>query len=422
MHNRQTSKTLDLSFQDRYILAFERDNLPFNSHLILEMTGIVDFEKLKKAFNELIIRDPLTRIIPNSSTGRFLSLEIKDVFFEKQAFIMEQADLEDYWDKRFNFEDEIGIRLAYVNCSDSACKIILSFHHALFDGHAQFIFLQDLLTIYNGQTYQPRSLKEVYKFRKYFLRTDLFWYLSNLVKLCKISKRKGKTKIARLFDNEPTTRKVDMVLIELDRKIMDASSRKISLSISAYISLLGARAIDKILTERGDLINPIVLYVTKSMRSELKAPRSYQNLVGFIWMKIDREEFTEENFSKRFRDTYKFRSEESELKKTLLLGALVVKLKSFSNLKNFLKFKEEKIHDCSLLISSGRTPPEINFPEEWTIMKLYARGSMHRSPGIGLMVTSFKQKDFICIEYLKDSFKPETILRFKEILLQALQE
>ena len=45
---------------------------------------------------------------------------------------------------------------------------------------------------------------------------------------------------------------------------------------------------------------------------------------------------------------------------------------------------------------------------------------MHKSPGIGLLVTSYKHKDFICIEYLRDAFKPETIKRFKELLMEEL--
>ena len=91
-------------------------------------------------------------------------------------------------------------------------------------------------------------------------------------------------------------------------------------------------------------------------------------------------------------------------------------------LKKILKRKEERVFDCTLLVSSGRTPTEMQFPEEWKITKLYAKGSMHRSPGIGLLVTSFKQKDFICIEYLREAFDKETISRFKELLLEELTQ
>ncbi len=416
MHTRQISAPFNLSFQDKYILAFEREDLPFNSHLVLDCEGEVDVQKVKNAFKKLIELEPFARIIPDLETGRFRLVEGDDG--ESQFFTLKENELEDFWEKKFLFPDELAVRMGI--CEK---KIIFSFHHAIYDGHAQFNFLQDFLTVYLGKSYQSRTLeKDVYKFRKYFLETKPSWYFRNLLPLFKVQKKKGKTRIARLYDSEPASRKVDMELIELDRKVMDQAARKKALSSSAFISLVGAKAMDKLLRERGDEENPIVLYITKSMRFEFKVMRAYQNLLGFIWMKIERSEIGKSDFGVKFRDTYKFRSGEDEVRKTLLLGALLVKLKLFAELKKILRKKEERVHDCTLLVSSGRTPAEIVFPEEWKINRLYAKGSMHRSPGIGLLVTSFKQKDFICIEYLRDSFKKETIARFKELVLQELQE
>jgi hypothetical protein len=415
MHFSQLSGPFDLSFQDKYILAFEREDLPFNSHLVLEVEGDIDIEKCETTFQQLIEREPFTLILPDAKTGRFRLRENAEGI---KIHVLKEDELDAFWDKMFIFPDEVAVRMGIV----PGKKIIFSFHHALFDGHAQFNFLKDFLDIYLGKNYQPRTLQDVYKFRKYFSGTKLIWYLKNLLPLLKVQKKKGKTKIARLYDCEPVSRKVDMELIELDRKIMDSAARKLALSSSAFISLIGARTMDKILSERGETEKPIVLYITKSMRFEFKVMRAYQNLLGFIWMKINRSELQEKDFPAKFRDTYKFRSGEDEVKKTLFLGALLVKLKSFSELKKILRYKEERIHDCTLLVSSGRTPAEVQFPDEWKIARLYAKGSMHRSPGIGLLVTSFKQKDFVCIEYLRDSFKPETIARFKELLLKELQE
>jgi hypothetical protein len=422
MHNRQFGKTLDLSFQDRYILAIEREDLPFNSHLVLEIEGELDAERVKESFKKLITLEPFAWMIPDHEAGKFNLLDIKSVDLEKQIFILKSSDLENFWEKKFNFPNEIALRLGLVKEGERYTKMIFSCHHALYDGHAQFNFLKDFLDIYNGETYQPRTADDVYKFRKYFKETPFNWYWKNLKALFKVSKKKGKVRIARLYDHEPVTRKVDMELLELDRKIMDSKSRKMALSSSAYISLVGAKVMDKLLRERGESERPIVLYITKSMRFEFKVMRAYQNLLGFIWMKIERSEISDPNFKVKFRDTYKFRSGEDEVKKTLLLAGVLVKLKSFAELKKILKKKEERVIDCTLLVSSGRTPAEMVFPEEWKITKLYAKGSMHRSPGIGLLVTSFKQKDFVCIEYLREAFDKETIARFKELLLAELTQ
>lgn len=420
MHSRQISKPMNLSFQDRYILAFESERINFNSHLVLELEGSIDQVKAVKAFEELLKIEPLARIIPIVETGHFIQKTYDPEQVSKQVYFLGDDELEKFWDKKFLFPSEYAVRLALVKTPNEAGKIILSFHHALYDGHAQFNFLKDWLDIYLGKDYQPRTLKDVYKFRKYFLKTSPLWILKLLVDAFKIGKRKNKTKIARLSDHEPQSRKVDMELIELDRKILDSKARNLALSSSAFMSLIGARAMHKLLAERGESQKPIVLYITKSMRFEFKIMRAYQNLLGFIWMKINRDDIEKSNFAQKFRDTYKFRGTKEEVKKTLLLAGIMVKLKSFSKLKKLLSYKEEKIHDCTLLISSGRTPAEIEFPEEWNISRLYAKGSMHRSPGIGLLVTSFKQKDFICIEYLRESIDVETIKRFRELLLQEL--
>lgn len=416
MRFRQLSGPFNLSFQDKYILAFEREDLPFNSHLVLDVEGNLDLKKLEETFKKLIEREPFTLIVPDDQTGQFHLRE--DTEEIKNFYVLDENELDDFWDTKFKFPDEINVRMAVVPNK----KIIFSFHHAVYDGHAQFNFLKDFLDIYLGKHYVPRTMQDVYKFRKYFLGTNPFWYLKNIFSLFKVQKRKGKTQIARLNDYEPVSRKVDMELIELDRKIMDTAARKLALSSSAYISLIGANVMDKLLRERGESEKPIVLYITKSMRFEFKVMRAYQNLLGFIWMKIDRNEINNPDFSAKFRDTYKFRSSEDEVRKTLLLGALLVKIKPFTELKEILRKKEERVLDCTLLVSSGRTPTDVQFPEEWKITRLYAKGTMHRSPGIGLLVTSFKQKDFICIEYLRESFKKETIARFKELLLQELHE
>ncbi|MBC7537205.1 MAG: hypothetical protein H7281_00170 [Bacteriovorax sp.] len=420
MYNRQISKPIELSFQDRYILAFESETINFNSSLVLEIEGDIDESKIISAFKQLISVEPLTWIIPDIRTGRFHQKSFDSILFENQINILNEVELENYWDKKFKFPEDIAVRMALVKKNNIFTKIVIVFHHALYDGHAQFNFLKDLSDIYNGKDYQPRTLNDVYKFRKYFVKTSPVWFIKQVAEFIKINKKKNRVKIARLFDFEPVNRKVDMELVELDRSVMDTQARKLALSSSAFISLIGARVMHKILLERGESEKPIVIYITKSMRFELKIMRAYQNLLGFIWMKINRDDISKDNFALKFRDTYKFRSGEDEVKKTLLLAGIIVKLKSFSNLRKMLKFKEEKIHDCTLLVSSGRTPPDMQFPEEWKITKLYAKGSMHRSPGIGLLVTSFKQKDFICIEYLRESFKPETIKRFKELLLQEL--
>ena len=403
MLSRQTP--VSLCFQDRYILAFDRTDLPFNSYLIVEFNGRVDEEKAFSSLRKLFQFDEISRIVPDLNNGKFY-LQPFDEAKVKRCF--RRMDSSDHlWTEAFNFEESYGVLLTLL-----PQKIVFTFHHALYDGHAQFNWLKDFLDIYSDKDFYPRTRKDIFKFRKYFIETKTSWMFEFIINGLLPAKKKKKIKIARLFDQEPASRLVSVKTLEFDRSVMDKQSRKASLSFSAFVALLGAKAMDKILRERNETEKPIVLYITKSMRFELKAMRALQNLVGFIWMKIDREKLHSKDYEKVFRDTYKFRSSESEIKKTLLAAGLIVKLFSFSRLKRMLETKEKKIHDCTLIVSSGRTPAEIIFPEDWNVKSLLARGTMHRSPGIGLMVTSYKSKDFLSVEYLKDAFSEQTIEAF----------
>lgn len=422
MFNRQTP--VRLSFQDKYILGFESDAIAFNSHLVLELEEGAEahLNKLTQAFNKLIELEPFTRIAPDYQTGEFYLQPFENEKTKTQIHKVDLDNLDEYLNKPFDFSSEYAVRMLICN-TESSSKLIFSFHHSVYDGHAQINFLKDFFDVYNGESYQARDVRYAYRFRKYFIQTKLPWIFKFLAGLLKQRKKKNsKVKIARLFDKEPENRKVAVKVLELDRSLLDKGSRKLALSSSAYISLVGAKAADALLRERGASEAPIVLYITKSMRFELKCLRAYQNLVGFIWIKVSRDSVKTKDFAKVFRDTYKFRSSDDEVRKTLFLAGLMVKLVGFKKLKTLLARKEQKVHDCTLIVSSGRTPPDVKFPADLKVKSLLARGTMHRSPGIGLMVTSFKNKDFITIEYLEDAFYLSTIERFAELILKEIQE
>lgn len=407
------SQSLDLSFQDKYILAFEREDFPFHSHLVLEFTGTLETERLQKTLQSYIKQENYLRLVPNFKTGKFDLSPYDDNKVNNSFKLVRGSSFKEELSNPFNFDQSYAFRILYL---EEEKKLVFTHHHSLFDGHAQFNFLKDFLDIYRGDNYQARDLNNVYKFRKYFAAFGLSFFIKYFFELIrnkfnrkKIQQRK---KIARLIDNDPINRKVNYQILEVPRKLIDQGARKNALSSSAYISLKASIAAHNLLLDKNDTESPMVIYIPKSMRFELKLMRHFQNLLGFIWMKVDRSSILNAHFDKEFRDTYKFRSTDEEVNKTLFLSALIVKITAFKKLKKIIRHKEEKIFDCTLLISSGRTPKEIQFPEEWKIQKLYALGSMTRSPGIGILSASYGEYDFITIEYLESAFNSETIEKF----------
>ncbi|QDK42592.1 hypothetical protein DOM21_14255 [Bacteriovorax stolpii] len=408
-----------LSFQDTFLLAFEREDLPFNSFFYFESETAFDLKKIRQTFIKQVELEPQLNLICSYETGKctyrkFSNSEIANAITTLMTDKHEETFLASHFD-----ETSPPVKLGLMN-KNGKHLLIFSFHHPLFDGHAQMNYLQDFFTIYRGEDYTPRSLSDVVHFRSYFLKTSPLWYLKQLFGLFKREKKEP-ILISRFFDHETTSRVMSYSLLEYDKKSIDQSVRKTKLSPTTFFSFCALRAFDRIQKERGDNQNPVVIYIPKSMRFEMKKMRAFQNLVGFIWMKFKREKITNEQALEHFRDFYKYRSGGDEIRKVLFFAGLITKFTSYQKLRFLLEKKEKKVHDCSILISSGRTPKEVVFPDEFKNAKFYARGTMYRSPGIGILVTSNENRDFVCVEYLKGAFKKESIERFCQILDEEIK-
>jgi hypothetical protein len=411
-------KKISLSFQDHFLLAFEREDLPFNTHFYFETQSPIQldqFERYKETFLKFIQLELQLQISCDYKTGKITHHKLSDEQVLQACMTLNSLEDENrFIESHFRYLIDPPVKLAHFQN-----KLIFSFHHPLFDGHAQMVFLKDFFDLYHGKDIRPRTLKSIIKFRYYFLKTPLLWYFKHFISQIFQPKAK-KQKISRLFDREPLSRKIDYMLLEFEKRDIDLILRKLKLSYTAFYSLCAICAFDKLQSERGDNDNPIVVFIPKTLRAELKAENAFQNLIGFIWMKLSRDKITDPSFPTYFRTFYKFRSSPEEIRKVLFMAAIITKLSSFQKLKKMLLHKENKIHDCSLLISSGRTPKEILIPEELKDAKFFGRGTMHRSPGIALLITSNNHHDFISIEYLKDAFNESTILNFKKLLEQEI--
>lgn len=397
-------------------MSIEREDFAFNSHIIIEFSGSIDTQKLNENIHQLIKTDSMLQLKPDFSLGKFYKINLKDLEKEDFIQIIKTNDFDNFRNKSF-LNDLLSFRVGF--CPE-AKKMIFSFHHSLFDGHAQFIFLERLFKTYHQTPLPPQSIYP-FSFKRYFLSINfsfIFYFFRDFIR-SKLKKKKIKN-IAKLYDYEPTNRHVDYKLMEIDKKIIDKKARSLGLSGAAFFSLAVSKAIHLYLIEKGDKSSSIMQYIPKSLRFELKQTQNYQNVVGFIWMNIPRDVFFRNDSDKLFKEFYKKRSHPFEIKKVLLYWGIAVKLLSFQKLKMLSLKKEKVIHDCTFLISSGRTPSEIPFPKEWDIQKLYAVGAMTRSPAIGLLTTSYADKDFLTLEYLKTAFKNESIERIQKLILDQL--
>lgn len=424
-------KHVQLSYQDKFLLAFERKDLPFNSYLVFESNKAFPFEKIKETFLKSILNDEQLNITADSIHGVFTYKQFSESEILNSVILLEDKNQEElFYNSHFEYlkTPPIKIAISQYDTLSSNHQMIIAFHHPLFDGHAQMNYLKDFFDHYNGLEVIPRKIDEIVRFRTYFSTIPIHWFLSlTFEKFKNIFKRRSnqKTVIARFYDQEPKTRKMSYLKLQYEKKQIDLGVRKLKLSSTALFSICAIKALDQCLRDRGEASNPIVVYIPKTMRIELKSLRAFQNLIGFIWMKFSREKINNDSFYDYFRNFYKFRSTPNEIRKVLLESALLGTLIPYHKLQKLLQLKELKKHDSSLLISSGRTPSEIKFPDDFKHAHFYAKGVMHRSPGIGVLATSNEQYDFICIEYLTDAFKKESIEQFrdhfKHEVLKAIQ-
>lgn len=412
-------KNISLSFQDLFLLAFEREDLAFNSHFYFEAQSLIDFSKYKETFLKYIKSEPQLQLSCDYKSGKVTHHLLSDDEILKACVILNSPEEEEkFLESHFKYLVDPPVKLAlYQN------TLIFSFHHPFFDGYAQMVFLKDFFDLYHQRPYEPRQLSMIIKFRKYFNNVSPLWYLKYALSILFQFKksRDSHTKISRLFDQEPISRKMSYVLLEYDKKKIDLALRKLKYSSTVFYSFCAVKAFDKIQRERGDIDNPIVVYIPKILRSELKAQNAFQNLIGFIWMKISRHKISAPDFNTYFRDFYKFRSSPNEVRKVLFWAGILTKLSSYQKLRRILEKKERKLHDSSLLISSGRTPQDIQLPDELINAKFYGRGVMHRSPGIGLLITGNSGHDYLCIEYLKEALNLNTIEQFKKLLDEEIK-
>jgi len=74
-----------------------------------------------------------------------------------------------------------------------------------------------------------------------------------------------------------------------------------------------------------------------------------------------------------------------------------------------------------MLISAGKVPRSYTFPTAWTNISIWARGTMLKSPGIGVIYTGTNENETITLEFVKELTDLKTIESLKTNLLKILQ-
>lgn len=75
-----------------------------------------------------------------------------------------------------------------------------------------------------------------------------------------------------------------------------------------------------------------------------------------------------------------------------------------------------------MLVSAGKVPKSFTFPKKWSNITTWARGTMLKSPGVGVIFTGTNDNETITLEFVKELTDLETILTLEKNILISIDD
>jgi NRPS condensation-like uncharacterized protein len=414
------------------MLAHESEYVSYNSQIMVEFSGDSRIEDLKNAVNRAIKEIPLLRSHIEETFfnfKRFYSelseLSAEDVV-ELRETILSQDEIDEFSQKKFILRISPAFRFLMGKTDAGKNILIFNVHHTLCDAAGQFHLLEEVFRVMNGQKIREGATTDrVFRYRDLWKHMGWKWYLSHIKDQLRPLSKQRQYKMATLIDH-PTKleRFVTSTTLELtadEQQKIRESCRKFEISITEFLTYCCFKSLDASLKSRGDFNTPIMVYLPKTLRPLLKIRYSLQNILTTVWIVGKRDEIHDLKFLgkvKHIINSHKMDKAAKFIFGTLWASA-VFRPKTLKAI--YQKFdRDTKSISSSLLISAGRVPRSYTFPEGWNDISVWARGTMLKSPGVGVIFTGVAGAETLTIEYLKDLTQKETIDQFKSNLLNEL--
>jgi hypothetical protein len=420
-------KPYPLNSIEKNMLAWDREGLAFNSHLVADFSYALDEELLKNAAIRIFKEIPLLRTIIQNNK-RF----VKDNFTIPENFlsfvpISEKVEKE-FLCRPFKLDIDSPLRIIYgaLSKEKNTWRLIMTVHHSSFDGVAQSYLFRELFLAYQGLPLTawttkifPFRYRDLF-FKKYGITKSsiiFFYFLKDMFT--------QKTKAATLMTHpENLSRKVNHEIIELGNNTVaiNARAKKNHLTFYETIFFHLLRALDQSIPIEDK--KPIILAIPMNYRTILRVDHFFQNVVGLIKINFTREEVKHDNLAALLKKRLKEGSLPQLTLKTVFLAALTTKLIGITGLRK--KMYENDINPDAIyataLVSALRTSPSIMGGIKGSLIprRIYGHVSLFKSPGLGIIISGTRENQILVIEYLEDLFTASDILRFREALVTEL--
>ncbi len=427
-----TKAKLPLNSLEKFMLSHESETIAYNSQLVVEFDGIINPVSFKEILHKAVLEIPWLRTkVKKSFLGwkRYVD-QIETIDLTKKLVIndhpLTEEELDSFCSQKFDLENGHNFQFMIAPLANGRQQLIFNVHHTLCDAAGQFLLLEEIFRLMNSQELRPEAVKiQTFRYRHLWHIMGAKWFLGKLWENRKSLKKQRQYKMASLIDHpESLDRKVSSITFDLNeeqKETLRELSKVTKSSITEYIAFNAFSAYDLTLRERGDFKTPIMAYVPKTIRSYLRIRYSFQNILSTVLIVGKRDEIHHPKLLSKIKhviQTHKMDQAAKFIFNTLLPCALTPAKKLQALFQDMDRDLENET--CSMLISAGKVPRSYNFPESWKDIRIWARGTMLKSPGVGIIYTGSSTCETITIEYIKGLTDTQTIHALKRNLLAVL--
>jgi len=429
---RKRKISIPLNSLEKFILAHESDYLHYNSQLVVEFNGEARENDLRLAIGKAIQEIPLLRSCVEEtrfSANRYYKMNSDiplEEILEIREIVLTQDIIDEFCHRKFNLIRSPACRFLLGKTEAGSNILIFSIHHTICDAAGQFHLLEEVFRAMNGMNIRDGAKSDkVFRYRSLGKYMGWRWFLGQVKSQLRPLSKQRQYQMATLIDYSDKPQRfvtsTSIHISESDQKIIRNSCKNFDISITEFLTYCCFRAYDSTLKVRGDNFTPIMVYLPKTLRPLLKIHYSLQNILTTVWIVGRREEIHGEKFLGKVKHIINSHKMDKAAKFIFgsLCASLVLSPKKFREI--YQKFDNDPASiSSSLLISAGRVPRTFTFPDGWNDINVWARGTMLKSPGVGVIFTGVAGAETLTIEYLKDLTNKETIEIFKQNLLQEL--
>lgn len=425
-------RSIPLNSLEKFMLAHESEYVSYNSQIIVEFKGDVRQEDMRAAIDKAIREIPLLRSHIEETAFNFKRFYKTEADFNSKQVVelrdevLDQDTIDQFCQKKFDLSKSPAFKFLIGKTSAQKNILLFNVHHTLCDAAGQFHLLEEVFRAMNGmEIREGAKTDKVFRYRTLWKHMGWKWFFGHIYSQLRPLSKQRQYQMATLIDhhNKPqrfvTSTTMQLSFSEQDK--IRVTCKKFDISITEYLTYCCFKALDTSLKKRGDHKTPIMVYLPKTLRPLLKIRYSLQNILTTVWIVGKRDEIHELKFLGKVKHI--INSHKMDKAAKFIFGTLwassVLKPKMLKNI--YQKFdRDPKSISSSLLISAGRVPRSYTFPEGWSDISVWARGTMLKSPGVGVIFTGVAGAETLTIEYLKDLTEKDTIENFKTNLLDEL--